>query len=89
MPIACTYFELASNFDFHVMSTHSRTDNETYSDEEIARRRDELAKHMLNTPPRPLKPNKAKAEPKASPKKRGRPTSDKPPLVMRIYPREG
>jgi hypothetical protein len=27
-----------------------------YSDEEIARRRDELAKRMLNMPPRPLKP---------------------------------
>jgi hypothetical protein len=31
------------------------------SQEEIARRRDELAKHMLNTPPQPLKP-KAKAQ---------------------------
>jgi hypothetical protein len=29
---------------------------EPYSDEETARRRDELAKRMLNMPPRPLKP---------------------------------
>lgn len=33
-----------------------------FSDEEIARRRDELAKRMLNMPPRPLK-TKAKANP--------------------------
>jgi hypothetical protein len=32
----------------------------TYSDEETARRRDELAKRMLNMPPRPLKPKSAK-----------------------------
>jgi hypothetical protein len=45
---------------------------EEYSNEEIARRRDELAKQMLNTPPRPLKP-KAKDSTKANPpKKRGR-----------------
>jgi len=51
-----------------------RTDNgsDTYSDEETARRRDELAKHMLNMPPRPLKP-KSKDGVKANPpKKRGR-----------------
>jgi hypothetical protein len=46
----------------------ARTPRDEYSDEEIARRRDELAKHMLNTPPRPLKSNRAKAEPNASPK---------------------
>jgi hypothetical protein len=45
---------------------------EEYSDEEIARRRDELAKRMLNMPPQPLKP-KSKDGTKAShPKKRGR-----------------
>jgi hypothetical protein len=42
------------------------------TDEEIARRRDELAKQMLNTPPKPLKP-KSKEGTKANPlKKRGR-----------------
>jgi hypothetical protein len=46
-----------------------------YSDEEIARRRDELAKRMLNMPPKPLKPHsemklgkrKAKANHKVPP----------------------
>jgi hypothetical protein len=45
---------------------------EHYSDEETARRRDALAKRMLNMPPQPLKP-KSKDGTKASPsKKRGR-----------------
>jgi hypothetical protein len=44
-----------------------------YSEKEIARRRDELAKRMLTMPPHPLKP-KSKDGTKASPpKKRGRP----------------
>jgi len=44
--------------------------NRKQSDEEIERRRDELAKHMLNTPPRPLKPIGKK---KVSQKKHERP----------------
>jgi hypothetical protein len=48
-----------------------KKDGEEFTDEEIARRRDELAKQMLNMPPRPLKP-KPKDGAKASlPKKRG------------------
>jgi hypothetical protein len=46
---------------------------EEYSGEEIARRRDELAKQMLNTPPRPLKPQSemkvGKRKPKVSQKR--------------------
>jgi hypothetical protein len=37
--------------------------SEVYSDEEIARRRDELAKQILNTPPRPLKAKSKIANP--------------------------
>jgi hypothetical protein len=45
--------------------------SEVYSDEEAGRRRDELAKRMLNMPPQPLKP-KSKIGKKADPpKKRG------------------
>jgi hypothetical protein len=39
------------------------------SDEEIARRRDELAKRMLDTPPQPLKP-RSKNSKKAKPSKK-------------------
>jgi hypothetical protein len=51
----------------------SKTDknSDLYSDEEIARRRDELAKRMLNMPPRPLKP-KLKGGTKANPPKKRR-----------------
>jgi hypothetical protein len=55
-------------------------DSNEYSDEEIARRRDELAKRMLNMPPHPLKPNSAmklgkhmaEAKPKERPASKGR-----------------
>jgi hypothetical protein len=40
-----------------------------FSDNEIARRRDELAKRMLNMPPHPLKP-KSKDGTKANPPKK-------------------
>jgi hypothetical protein len=46
--------------------------SEVYSDEEAARRRDELAKQMLNTPPRPLKPKSKVGAEANPPKKRGR-----------------
>ena len=36
-------------------------DNETHSDEEIAKRRDEVVKRMLATPPQPKKPPKPKS----------------------------
>jgi len=43
-----------------------------FSDEETARRRDELAKRMLNMSPKPLKQlGKTKPKVGASPKKRG------------------
>ena len=53
---------------------NKKPDIDEFSDEEIARRRDELAKRMLNMPPHPLKPHsalklgkrKAKAQRKAS-----------------------
>lgn len=34
----------------------TENDNETHSDEEIAKRRDEVVKRMLATPPQPKKP---------------------------------
>jgi hypothetical protein len=42
------------------------TDAETYSDEEVARRRDELAKRILKMPPQPRKPPPSKAKAKRS-----------------------
>jgi hypothetical protein len=55
----------------------SRKSDDRYSDEEAARRRDELAKRMLNMPPQPLKP-KSKDGTKANPpKKRGLPSRGK------------
>jgi hypothetical protein len=51
-----------------------------YSDEEIARRRDDVIRRMANTPPKPhsaMKVGKRKAKAGASsnqPKKRGQPT---------------
>jgi hypothetical protein len=59
----------------------NRRSNDThdFADEETARRRDELAKRMLNMPPHPLKP-KSKDGTKANPpKKRGRPPKGKLP----------
>jgi hypothetical protein len=53
-----------------------------FTDEEIARRRDAVIKHMLNTPPKPhsemkLGKRKAKASPDENPReKRGRPIND-------------
>jgi hypothetical protein len=52
--------------------------DEQYSDEEIARRRDAVIKHMLNTPPKrhaEMKVGKRKAEasPKADPSEKRRP----------------
>ncbi len=35
-------------------------DDETHSEEEIAKRRDEVVKRMLATPPQPKKPTKPK-----------------------------
>ena len=60
------------------MSNH-KTDksSDTYSDEETARRRDAVIKHMLNTPPKlhsamKLGKRKAKAEQKDRPASKGR-----------------
>jgi hypothetical protein len=49
--------------------------NDKYSDEEAARRRDELAKRMLNMPPHPLKPKPKDGTKENPPKKHGRPKS--------------
>jgi hypothetical protein len=43
-----------------------------YTETEIARRRDELAKQMLNTPPMPLKPKSKDGTKANSLEKRGR-----------------
>jgi hypothetical protein len=69
-----------------VFASLSKPLDSSFSDKEIARRRDELAKRMLNMPPHPLKPkrndatsfdHKAKSRGDASPKKRGRPSVKK------------
>jgi hypothetical protein len=50
---------------------HKAKDDQ-FTDEEIARRRDEVIKRMASTPPRPHKPpGKPKPKAGASPKKRG------------------
>jgi hypothetical protein len=41
-------------------TTRLQTQDETYSDEEAARRRDELAKRILRMPPQPRKPSPSK-----------------------------
>lgn len=43
--------------------------SEELSDEEAARRRDQVIKRMLATPPQPRKPEKKGREPKPAPKK--------------------
>jgi hypothetical protein len=58
------------------MGSDPKSDIETYSDEEAARRRDEVIRRMTNTPPQ-TKPKKAananpvkKSQPLADPRKR-------------------
>jgi hypothetical protein len=63
------------------MSQIPKAEN-VYSDEETARRRDAVIKHMLNTPPKLHKEmkigkRKANADAKPSPKKRERPREEK------------
>jgi hypothetical protein len=41
-----------------------KTQTDEFTDEEIARRRDEVIKRMANTPPKPHKPTKDDATPK-------------------------
>jgi len=56
-----------------------RSSDNSYSEQEIARRRDDVIRRMANTPPKPhsemkIGKRKAKASTKANPaKKRGRP----------------
>jgi hypothetical protein len=55
-----------------------RQTDDQYSDEEAARRRDEVVKRMLNTPPqpRPMKPKDEKGEER--PARKGRVHRPKP-----------
>jgi hypothetical protein len=69
-------FEFCCGHDI-VLPMGNKKSIDQYSDEETARRRDELAQRMLNMPPRPLKP-KSKDDWKANPpKKRGRSKREK------------
>ncbi len=52
-----------------------KQDDDTLSDEEIARRRDEVIRRMANTPPQPKPKKDAKANP---PDRRGRPEKKNP-----------
>jgi hypothetical protein len=58
-------------------SMESGSTDGNYSEKEIARRRDELAKRMLKMPPRPLKPKSKDGTKARPPKKRGRPKEEK------------
>jgi hypothetical protein len=50
---------------------------EEFSEQETARRRDELARRMLNMPPQPLKPQSKDGTKANPPKKRGRSKREK------------
>jgi len=50
----------------------AQTEAEEYSEAEIAIRRDEVLKRMLNTPPQPRKQDSGKAGKKSLSKKRGK-----------------
>jgi hypothetical protein len=52
------------------------SERDRYSDEETARRRDEVVRRMLNTPPQP---RRATQEPKQAKEKAARKTRSKPP----------
>ncbi len=52
--------------------TGGKSPDTEFSDEEAARRRDDVIRRMIATPPQP----KPKPEPNASPKKRGCPRKD-------------
>jgi hypothetical protein len=59
----------------------SKTEQELYSPEETARRRDDAIRRALNTPPTPHREMVGKAGARASPKHRSRPLDkrkDKP-----------
>ncbi len=52
-----------------ILDMNTKKLEEEFSEQETERRRDELAKQMLNTPPKPLKP-KSKEGMKANPPKK-------------------
>jgi hypothetical protein len=56
------------------MTAGSKDRDETYSEEETARRRDEVVRRMLNTPPQPrkAKADKPARKPKAAKSRSGK-----------------
>jgi hypothetical protein len=72
-------FEYVFSFDFYSLLIRfgpcydgSMKDADLYSDEETARRRDEVIKRMLNTSPQPRQQKPRTVKPKTRPAQKGR-----------------